>query len=119
MEPKPINLFILGDNALIITGLKHDLEKRFGIGLRIYNFYDFKSCLRNINEADVIVLDSMVNGKSANDVSRQLKASNPAIKIIPHSVTSDIIAAIEAMVEGKIPEPETGNYNGKIANQIY
>jgi DNA-binding NarL/FixJ family response regulator len=94
---RKMNLFILSDNALVVCGLKHSLLEKFGDQIRIYNFYDRRSCLRRMNEdVQIVVLDHFISGRSANDTRLAIKSLNPGTEVIMHSSPQEVIDSILA-----------------------
>src|SRR5258706_15613810 len=101
MERENLNLFILADNALVVNGLKHYLEERFNSRIRVYSFYDTKSCLKKVNRhTNVVVLDYFIGGRSGMEALRCIKALNPETEIIFHSSNDDVMAAVNAYLKG-------------------
>jgi DNA-binding NarL/FixJ family response regulator len=97
MESGKINLFIVADNALLVNGLKHYLEKRFGTGVRISNFYNKKSCLKKVNKnTQVVIVDSFLGGKSGFETLKTIKTINPNTEIIMHTSEEEVASSIEA-----------------------
>ncbi len=97
MENRIINLFIVADNALVVNGLKHYLNKRFGTTICISNFYNKKSCLKKVNKnTQVVVLDYLENDKSVLETFKKIRTINPVTEIILPSSNEDIANSIDA-----------------------
>jgi DNA-binding NarL/FixJ family response regulator len=96
-----INLFIVDDNKLMITDLKHYLQNRFGVSLKISTFTDGESCLKKVDEnTDIVILDYFMEGKNGLEVLKAIKAINPKTEVIMLSSNEDIALAIEAFRMG-------------------
>ena len=50
MITQGINLFIVDDNKLLVTDLKHHLQTRFGVSVNVSVFYDGESCLKKVDK---------------------------------------------------------------------
>jgi DNA-binding NarL/FixJ family response regulator len=91
-----LNLFILANNALVVNGLRHYLIERFGDGLNISNYYDTRTCLRNLKtDTQVIVTDVFLNGKNAADSLKIVREKNPGAHIVLHSSKEAVAAWID------------------------
>ena len=65
MTTQGINLFIVDDNKLLVTDLKHYLQNRFGAGVTISTFDTGEGCLEKVNEnTHVVILDYFLDGKN-------------------------------------------------------
>jgi len=96
MKMQKLNLFIVANNALVVNGLKHFLEDRFGDGLNISNFYSSKSCLKNLKgDTQVIVMDYFLQGRSASEILKSINNINPNTRVVMHSSGEDVAAWIE------------------------
>jgi len=96
MTEEKINLFIVADNILVVNGLKHYLEARFGDSICISNFYDSRSCLKKINDRiQMVVLDYFISGRSATETHNTIKKINPKTRVIMHSSNEEVAASIE------------------------
>jgi DNA-binding NarL/FixJ family response regulator len=101
METQGMNLFIVDDNRLMVTDLKHYLQNRFGVSLRISTFNDGVSCLEKVdNEIHIVILDYFMKGKNGLEVLKSIKAINPKIEVIILSCNEDIALAIETFRAG-------------------
>ena len=97
MENGKINLFIVADNALVVNGLKHYIQKRFGTWINIFGFYDRKSCLKKVDgSTGVVVLDHFINGKPGIETLKSIKAINPLTEVIMHSSNEEVAELIHA-----------------------
>ncbi len=95
------NLFIVDDDRLMITELKHCLEKRFGVSIRISTFNDGESCLQKVDkDTNIVILDYFLNGKSGLEVLKLIKEINPKTEVIMFSCNEDVITAIETFKAG-------------------
>src|ERR1019366_5039253 len=101
METQGMNLFIVDDNRLMVTDLKHYLQNRFGVSLRISTFNDGVSCLEKVdNEIHIVILDYFMKAKNGLEVLKSIKAINPKIEVIILSCNEDIALAIETFRAG-------------------
>ncbi|MCE3225889.1 MAG: hypothetical protein K0S32_440 [Bacteroidetes bacterium] len=93
-----LNLYILSENALVVCGLKHYLEHRFGSRLKIFNFYNRKTCMRKINkQTSVVVVDQMFHGTDGAEVQRFIKNINPHVEVIMHSSGEEVASTISSL----------------------
>ena len=96
MEDEKINLFIVADNALVVNGLKHYLDKRFGRAIKISNFYNKKSCLRKIGKnTEIVVLDYFFGERSGAETIKTIKSINPFTEVIMHTSNEEVASSIE------------------------
>jgi DNA-binding NarL/FixJ family response regulator len=101
MENRELTLYIVGRHALVVNGLKHYLENRFGSSLHIYPFYDGKSCLKNINEnTQAVVLDYMMEDMDWEKMLRSIKTINPNTEGIVHFTSEEVAEHINALLTG-------------------
>ncbi|MGZ3901028.1 MAG: response regulator [Bacteroidia bacterium] len=101
-----LNLFIVADNALVANGLKHYLRARFS-NMNILNFYDSRSCLKNINkQTAVVVLDHFIHGRSGADTSRSIKTINPDTDVIMHTSGEEVATYLSTYYKNNFLSPE-------------
>ncbi|MCE3226371.1 MAG: hypothetical protein K0S32_922 [Bacteroidetes bacterium] len=101
MKSQKMNVFIVDDDASMITLVKNHLAKRFGKELTISSFDNGESCLEELNEnTHVVILDYYLNGKNGLDILQLIKKKNPATEVIMLSNNEDIVAAIESLKRG-------------------
>lgn len=99
-----MNLYILSDNALVVCGLRHNLREKFGDNIRIFNFYNRRTCLRRLNEdVQIVVLDHFISGRSASETCLAIKSANPSTEVIMHSSCQEVIDSILAFERNLIP----------------
>jgi DNA-binding NtrC family response regulator len=102
MKNGGLNLFIVADHALVVNGLKHYLEDRFGPDLHIYRFYDSKSCLKKINkDTQAVVLDSVLEGRRGDEILKSIQTINPNTEGIIYSSTEEVAAYVDALLKGE------------------
>jgi DNA-binding NarL/FixJ family response regulator len=118
MEMQQLNLYILSERALVVCGLKHYLQERFGARLRIVNFYNRKTCLRKINKStQVVIVDEQFQGAYGADVRRSIKTINPDVEVIMHSSGEEVASELSSLCQQKLnpgtafPERFKNNYN--------
>jgi DNA-binding NarL/FixJ family response regulator len=93
-----LNLYILSENALVVCGLKHYLEHRFGSRLKIFNFYNRKACMRKINkQTSVVVVDQIFHGTNGAEVQRFIKTINPHVEVIMHSSGEEVATTLSSL----------------------
>jgi two-component system response regulator AtoC len=101
MEAKKINLFIVDDDKIIVTGLKYYLQNRFGESMQISTFYTGESCLEKINkETHIVILDYFLDGKDGIQTLKAIKVINPQTEVIMLTGNEDIAIAIESFRMG-------------------
>lgn len=101
METQGINLFIVDDNKLLVTDLKHYLQTRFGVSLKISTFDDGESCLKKVDkDTGIVILDYYMVGKDGLETLESIKAINPKTEVIMLSGNEDIAVAIESFRMG-------------------
>jgi DNA-binding NarL/FixJ family response regulator len=101
METQGINLFIVDDNKLMVTTLKHHLQNRFGVSVKISTFNDGESCLEKVDsETNIVILDYFMEGKNGLEILKSIKTINPKTEVIMLSSNEDIVLAIETFREG-------------------
>ena len=101
MNTQGLNLFIVDDNPLVVTGLRNYLDSRFGINLNISTFYSGKSALKKVDkDTGIVILDYYLDGENGNDVLKSIKEINPKTKVIMLSSNEDIAVAVESFRNG-------------------
>ncbi|MBA3972338.1 MAG: response regulator [Bacteroidetes bacterium] len=101
METQGLNLFIVDDNKLLVTDLKHYLQTRFGAGINISTFSDGESCLKMVDKnTNIVILDYFLDGKNGLEVLKEIKTINPNTEVIMLSSNEDIVLAIESFRQG-------------------
>ena len=106
MKTKELNLYIVAESALVVNGLRHYLENRFGNNVHITSFYDCKSCLKQVKQdTDAIVVDYFIEGKKGSDVLRAVNAINPKTQGIFHSTSTEVATTVEALLKTGTGEP--------------
>jgi len=61
METQGMNLFIVDDNRLMVNDLKHYLQNRFGVSIKVSTFDDGESCLKKIDkETHILIPQRMI-----------------------------------------------------------
>ncbi len=96
METKSVKVVIAADNALIVNGLRHNLENKFNHELEITGCYDVRVLLRKVHEhTDIVVLDSFFDGISAEDIVKKITAIDHDTAVIMHSSHHEVIAQIK------------------------
>lgn len=101
MKTQGTNLFIVDDNKLMVTDLKHYLKQRFGDSLNVTVFGSGDSCIEMIDvNTHIVILDYYPEGKSGLEILKSIKKINPKTEVIMLSSNEDIGMAIEAFHKG-------------------
>ena len=101
METQGLNLFIVDDNKLMVTDLKHYLKNRFGGSVRISTFNDGESCLEKVDKkTNIVILDYFLDGINGLEILKSIKAINPKTEVIMLSGNEDMAVAIETFRAG-------------------
>jgi DNA-binding NtrC family response regulator len=101
METQGLNLFIVDDNKLMVTDLKHFLQNKFGESVRVSTFNNGKSCLEKVDkETHIVILDYYMEGENGLEVLKSIKTINPKTEVIMLSSNEDIALAIESFKSG-------------------
>jgi response regulator RpfG family c-di-GMP phosphodiesterase len=101
MKNHVINLFIVDDDVLSTTMLKHHLNEKFGTAINISTFTSGKSVLEKIDKyTSIVILDYYLEGENGNDVLKSIKEINPKTEVIMLSSNEDITIAIESFRKG-------------------
>ncbi len=101
MNTQGLNLFIIDDNQLLLTGLRNYLHTRFGTHLNISTFSTGKSALNKVDKnTKIVILDYFLDGENGNDVLQSIKTINPQTEVIMLSSNEDIGVAIDAFRKG-------------------
>src|ERR1043165_6551004 len=101
MKTQGLNLFIVDDNKLMVTDLKHYLQTRFGVGVNISTFYDGESCLEKVDkDTQIVILDYFLEGKNGIEILKAIKLINEKTKVIMLSSNESVALAIEAFRQG-------------------
>ena len=110
MKAQGINIFLVDDNKLMVTDLKHFLSNRFGADLNISVFNDGESCLAKIDkETHIVILDYFLDGKNGLEVLKLIKNINPKTEVIMLSSNEDIVLAIDTFRNGATDYVIKGN----------
>jgi DNA-binding NtrC family response regulator len=118
MKTKELNLYIVAENALVVNGLRHYLENRFGNNVHITSFYDCKSCLKCVRQdTDAVVVDYFMEGKKGSDVLKAVNAINPKTQGIFHSTSTEVATTVEALLRTAAAEPVPGKIVFKMDDQ--
>jgi len=121
MKAQGINIFLVDDNKLMVTDLKHFLGNRFGADLNISVFNDGESCVAKIDkDTHIVILDYFLDGKNGLEVLKLIKAINPKTEVIMLSSNEDIVLAIDTFRNGATDYVIKGNGSlKKISKLVY
>ncbi len=101
MSAQGLNLFIVDDNPLMVTGLRNYLDKRFNNDLSISVFYTGASLLEKVDkDTNIVILDYYLEGENGNDILKAIKIINPETKVIMLSSNEEIGIAIDCFRKG-------------------
>jgi DNA-binding NarL/FixJ family response regulator len=101
MSTQGLNLFIVDDNALMVTGLRNYLHNRFGKDIRIFTFPTGESALKRVDETtDIVILDYFLGEEKGTDVLKSIKKINPKTEVIMLSSNEDMGVAIDSFRKG-------------------
>jgi DNA-binding NarL/FixJ family response regulator len=101
MNTAGLNLFIVDDNPLMVTGLRNYLDGRFGTNLNITTFSKGEDALKMVDEnTKIVILDYHLEGENGNDVLKNIKKINPKTEVIMLSSNEEIGVAIDSFREG-------------------
>jgi DNA-binding NtrC family response regulator len=101
MQTQGINLFIVDDNKLLVTDLKHYLQNKFGSNLNVSTFNTGESCLEKVDkETHIVILDYGLEGKNGLEVLESIKTVNPKTEVIMFSSNENIVIAIDSFRMG-------------------
>lgn len=97
MGTQALNLFIVDDNKMVVTGLKNYLKDKFGKALNISTFATGEECLNNLDEdTNVVILDYFLEDKNGNEVLKSIKKMNPDTEVIMLSSNEEVGVIIES-----------------------
>jgi DNA-binding NtrC family response regulator len=121
MKNHVTNLFIIDDDVLSSTLLRHHLNEKFGSTINITTFTDGKSALEKINDfTNIVILDYYLEGENGNDVLTSIKKINPKTEVIMLSSNENITIAIESFRKGATDYVIKGkSASKKITNLVY
>lgn len=101
MKNHVINLFIVDDDVLSTTMLKHHLNDKFGTSINISTFISGKSVLEKIDKyTSIVILDYYLEGENGNEVLKSIKKINPKTEVIMLTSNEDVTIAIESFRKG-------------------
>jgi DNA-binding NarL/FixJ family response regulator len=101
MSPQGINLFIVDDNVLMVTGLRNFLNSKFGNSIKISTFLNGESAVKKIDaNTNIVILDYFLPGENGNDVLVSIKKINPKTEVIMLTSNEDIGIAIDSFRKG-------------------
>ena len=101
MSTQALNLFIVDDNQLMVTGLRNYLNKRFDSDLNISIFYNGASLLEKVDkDTNIVILDYYLEGENGNDILEAIKRINSSTQVIMLSSNEEIATAIDSFRKG-------------------
>lgn len=101
MNNQCINLFIIDDNPLVVTGLRNFLNKKFGSSIKISTFFTGESALKLVDKnTGIVILDYYLKGENGNEILASIKELNPKTEVIMLTSNENVSDAIEAFRRG-------------------
>ncbi len=106
MKKTPLTVFILGEHALVVNGLRHRIKQKFGSAVEVKLFCDVHLCLRSVDkDTDVLVLDEHLEGRRAGVWGSHFRAINPQVEVLRHDSEDHVLAELSTMLRQKlVPE---------------
>ena len=114
-------LYILEDNIISATALKHFLNLKFGENLEITTFIDGASLLAEVDaNTAIVIIDYDLKGEQSDKLLIAIKNINPKTEVIILSNNEDIGLAIETFRKGANSIVMKGQHTNRIlASRIY
>lgn len=101
MNTQGLNLFIVDDNALVLSSLRNYLNGRFGKDLNISTFNSGANALQKVDKnTSVVILDYYLEGENGNEILQSIKKINPKTEVIMFSSNEEIGVAIDSFRKG-------------------
>lgn len=101
MNTQILNLFIVDDDKLLVSGLRIHLSKLFGYQINISTFYTGKSALSKLDKTtDIVILDYNLEGEDGNEILNAIKMKSPTTEVIMLSSNENMAIAIESFRKG-------------------
>lgn len=101
MKTQCLNLFIIDDNPLVVTGLRSFLTNKFGGSLNIRTFNTGASAVKEVNkDTCMVILDYHLENENGNDVLKAIKKVNPKTEVIMLTSNEDVAVAIDSFRKG-------------------
>jgi DNA-binding NtrC family response regulator len=101
MKTYVVNLFIIDNDKLVLTGLKNYLDHRFGTSINVSTFQDSNTMLQKIEKYTNIVISE---SKTASGVLNSVKEINPKTEVLIFSTYENIGNAILYFQNGTIED---------------
>lgn len=121
MSNQKLNLFIVDDNKLMVSGLRNYLTTKFGSDLNISTFFTGESVLNKVDQdTNIVILDYFLGDENGNEVLKSIKKINPKTEVIMLSSNEDIGVAIDSFRKGATDVVVKGNDSmKKISALVY
>lgn len=101
MKTQGLNLFIVDDNKLTLTGLKSYLQERFGDGINIFTFLTGATALEKLDkDTNIVILDYHLENENGNDILKSIKEKNPSTEVIMLTSNEQVGVAIDSFRKG-------------------
>ncbi|HYC30018.1 MAG TPA: hypothetical protein VEB42_14395 [Chitinophagaceae bacterium] len=118
MERTPLKVHIAADNALVVNGLRHSLERRYGSVIRVTCSYDLKNCLRNLGFGqDVVVVDDRIDGINGEDLHRKILSVDNSVALTTH-VSDEQVAGFIYTILYNEPMSVIRKFTHKLEDQL-
>lgn len=101
MKTQGLNLFIVDDNALVLSTLRNYLNNRFGKDLNISTFLSGEKALKEVGKnTDIVILDYHLKNENGNEVLQSIKNINAKTEVIMLTSNEEVAVAIESFKIG-------------------
>jgi DNA-binding NtrC family response regulator len=83
-----LNIFLVDDDVLFLTALKHKLQEKFKASVRVSTFLNGEECMRRIEDKpDIVVLDYYLDGPEGThmngiDVLKRIKTVSDKTEVV-------------------------------------
>jgi DNA-binding NarL/FixJ family response regulator len=101
MNSSPTNIFIIDDNAQMVSELVEFLKRKFSESISVSSYYSSLDALKNINaQTDIVIMDVYLEGNKGNELIEKIKKINPQTEVIMLTSNEHVSSSIEAFKRG-------------------
>jgi len=101
MNSSPTNIFIIDDNAQMVSDLVEFLKRKFSESISVSSYYTSLDALKNINnQTDIVIMDVYLEGNKGNELIEKIKKINPQTEVIMLTSNEHVSSSIEAFKRG-------------------
>lgn len=101
MNSSPTNIFIIDDNAQMVSDLVEFLKRKFSESISVSSYYTSLEALKNINnQTDIVIMDVYLEGNKGNELIEKIKKINPQTEVIMLTSNEHVSSSIEAFKRG-------------------